>query len=874
MTNDVPGNPNNPNNFPVIPGNTLEQTMPVFGDLALFPSIKKIYQKYFPNLDLSSGDYKEFNLERDKLPPEQQQAFMTELLADPMVQGAMSAPKSTVSVGPDAQVSSIGGLAPDEIPDEERTPENNYGCPVGYVRDPVSDACVSVRGEDPASDPIPGDKYDPLGQQPGPFEQEDIDAARDREDKIKDMREGNLNPYTLTDEELEFLTRGSGATREQLAEMFDYEKPAEDPVGDDDDAVDEEGWTAQTIQDIRDGELNPYEMTDEELSDVGLTRAQAEAIYGGELSEEEQDRFREGLIGDYNSDETRRRNIDGIVDVFEGVFGEDQYDITKDPNVEAFPEGQNPAEIMEGRWRPIMMIDPTSKSNPPARYPEGMGTKYQVKDKNGNPLWRKEASDISPEIDQSKPGWNNVQESPPWLKSIEEALGIPPKWVRDSDPDWMTNRNPNFPPPLTDENGNILPGVTITYNVKEKKWTAKVLIAVPGLPKWVQGKGFEVEIGRDGEFVLGEKLQDKFKEIGEKIKNIPKEVADGIQKTIDGITAQGNSVRDVDIDKDGNVTGTILDSAGNVLDKLFIPANALLEGGVDSPGLLDFILKNRLLAGALDFIGSDYVDFLKVKKKGDGPDGSPPADTQPPDSSGGGSPIQGTGEKKEDEEKDPLDDEESEADERPSDGERPPEERPPDGERPTGERPPDGERPSDGERPPDGERPTTSEEEPALREGTLDELERTSDGIVTSTDRPATGGDRPATGGDRPATGSDGVVRSGDNPVATSSQPLMNAFMGLGVPGGSLFGDTAKEGDDLEYFFDIGGDTIFAGKNFSNAEKRGIGALAKQSKELENLQRMVTPITGVRLPDRSKAARGGMVKNTFMDKLNDIMRYR
>ena len=73
--------------------------MPVFGDLALFPSIKKIYQKYFPNLDLSSGDYKEFNLERDKLPPEEQQAFMTELLADPMVQGAMNAPKSTVSVG-------------------------------------------------------------------------------------------------------------------------------------------------------------------------------------------------------------------------------------------------------------------------------------------------------------------------------------------------------------------------------------------------------------------------------------------------------------------------------------------------------------------------------------------------------------------------------------------------------------------------------------------------------------------------------------------------------------------------------------------------------------------------------------------------------
>ena len=193
-------------------------------------------------------------------------------------------------------------------------------------------------------------------------------------------------------------------------------------------------------------------MTDEELSDVGLTRAQAEAIYGGELSEEEQDRFREGLIGDYNSDETRRRNIDGVVDVFEGVFGEDQYDITKDPNVEAFPEGQNPAEIKQGRWLPVMEIDPRTKKP----YPEGAGSQYQVKDKNGNPLWRKEASDISPAIDPTRP-WEGAQESPPWLKSIEEALGIPPKWIRDSDPDWMTNRNPNFPPPLTDENGNILP---------------------------------------------------------------------------------------------------------------------------------------------------------------------------------------------------------------------------------------------------------------------------------------------------------------------------------------------------------------------------------------------------------------------------------
>ena len=92
-----------------------------------------------------------------------------------------------------------------------------------------------------------------------------------------------------------------------------YNKPAEDPAetsveDDDDDAVDDEQATQDTIQDIRDGELNPYAMTDEELADIGLTRAQAEDIYGGELSKEEQKRYVEGTLGDYNTEETKKRN--------------------------------------------------------------------------------------------------------------------------------------------------------------------------------------------------------------------------------------------------------------------------------------------------------------------------------------------------------------------------------------------------------------------------------------------------------------------------------------------------------------------------------------------------------------------------------------
>ena len=108
----------------------------------------------------------------------------------------------------------FGSSTSDDIPPEERTPENNYGCPVGYVRDPVTDACVSVRGE--GSGEQPGDRYDPLGQQPGPFEQEDIDAAKDRQSDIDDIRNGELDPDDMSDEDLADI----GLTRDQAEDIY------------------------------------------------------------------------------------------------------------------------------------------------------------------------------------------------------------------------------------------------------------------------------------------------------------------------------------------------------------------------------------------------------------------------------------------------------------------------------------------------------------------------------------------------------------------------------------------------------------------------------------------------------------------------------
>ena len=182
---------------------------------------------------------------------------------------------------------------------------------------------------------------------PSDKEQEDI---RRKHPSRHDTRheEGNLNPYTLTDAQLEFFTKGTGTTREQLAEMFGYDRPAEDPtetpVEDDDDAVDDEQATQDTIQDIRDGELNPYEMTDEELADIGLTRAQAEDIYGGELSEEEQRRYVEGTLGDYNTEETKKRNLGTLSDLFEEAFGDQ---IPKDEDEDSTTES---GEFAEGEW--------------------------------------------------------------------------------------------------------------------------------------------------------------------------------------------------------------------------------------------------------------------------------------------------------------------------------------------------------------------------------------------------------------------------------------------------------------------------------------------------------------------------------------------
>ena len=103
-----------------------------------------------------------------------------------------------------------GGFPGTADPNTNQDPLNPFGPNFGGQE---SDA-VSARDMDaPPGGPPPG--LEPLEKPPVPpfpsdKEQEDISDANTRQDMIQDMREGNLNPYTLTDAQLEFFTKGTG----------------------------------------------------------------------------------------------------------------------------------------------------------------------------------------------------------------------------------------------------------------------------------------------------------------------------------------------------------------------------------------------------------------------------------------------------------------------------------------------------------------------------------------------------------------------------------------------------------------------------------------------------------------------------------------
>ena len=93
------------------------------------------------------------------------------------------------------------GLFAETFPDAPKTGFDNYTA--SYPTSPSTQPPGSQFNldRDPRPGPPPG--LDPLEKPPVPpfpsdKEQEDISDANTRQDMIRDMREGNLNPYTLT----------------------------------------------------------------------------------------------------------------------------------------------------------------------------------------------------------------------------------------------------------------------------------------------------------------------------------------------------------------------------------------------------------------------------------------------------------------------------------------------------------------------------------------------------------------------------------------------------------------------------------------------------------------------------------------------------
>ena len=98
----------------------------------------------------------------------------------------------------------------------------------GYPTSPSTQPPGSQFREDRDPRPGPPPGLDPLEKPPVPpfpsdKELEDISDANTRQDMVQDMRDGILNPYDLTDAQLEFFTKGTGTTREELAELFGYD---------------------------------------------------------------------------------------------------------------------------------------------------------------------------------------------------------------------------------------------------------------------------------------------------------------------------------------------------------------------------------------------------------------------------------------------------------------------------------------------------------------------------------------------------------------------------------------------------------------------------------------------------------------------------
>ena len=102
--------------------------------------------------------------------------------------------------------------------------------------DPFNPFYPNFGGQEPDTDTPPGGTppgLDPLGPPevppfPSDAELEDIQDAENRQELLQDIREGLVNPFDLTDEQLEFFTKGTISAeeaRESLAPFYGVDVP-------------------------------------------------------------------------------------------------------------------------------------------------------------------------------------------------------------------------------------------------------------------------------------------------------------------------------------------------------------------------------------------------------------------------------------------------------------------------------------------------------------------------------------------------------------------------------------------------------------------------------------------------------------------------
>ncbi len=102
--------------------------------------------------------------------------------------------------------------------------------------DPFNPFGPNFAGQEPDTDTPPGGPspgLDPLGPPevppfPSDAELEDIQDAENRQELLQDIREGLVNPFDLTDEQLEFFTKGTMSAeeaRESLAPFYGVDVP-------------------------------------------------------------------------------------------------------------------------------------------------------------------------------------------------------------------------------------------------------------------------------------------------------------------------------------------------------------------------------------------------------------------------------------------------------------------------------------------------------------------------------------------------------------------------------------------------------------------------------------------------------------------------